>query len=142
MKIGTTIIAAFGAGFIRRFAFAFAAPPTKSGFDAESRATRKPCWSRAGKPSASTHSGARPSGATRSSCTKRSQAEERRGRPGRVAENRPVRRAQSGCGRTAGLVEGELAAGKVNLDDPATTLALLKLNSVVGVKGTFTKRAP
>ncbi|NUO34148.1 MAG: hypothetical protein HOQ18_01530 [Dermatophilaceae bacterium] len=30
-----------------------------------------------------------------------------------------------------------LAAGQVNLDDPATTLALLKLNSVVGVKGIF-----
>jgi hypothetical protein len=29
--------------------------------------------------------------------------------------------------------------GKVNLDDPATTLALLKLNAVVGVKGHFNK---
>ena len=28
--------------------------------------------------------------------------------------------------------------GKVNLDDPATTLALLKLDAVVGVKGRFT----
>jgi hypothetical protein len=27
--------------------------------------------------------------------------------------------------------------GQVNLDDPATTLALIKLNSVLGVKGTF-----
>src|SRR5215469_3701916 len=32
---------------------------------------------------------------------------------------------------------GQLKAGKVNLDDPATTLALLKLNSVVGVTGHF-----
>lgn len=31
----------------------------------------------------------------------------------------------------------DLKAGKVNLDDPATTLALLKLNAVVGVKGVF-----
>ena len=31
----------------------------------------------------------------------------------------------------------DLKAGKVNLDDPATTLALLKLNAVVGVKGFF-----
>ena len=31
----------------------------------------------------------------------------------------------------------QLKRGKVNLDDPATTLALLKLNAVVGVKGTF-----
>src|SRR5215207_2103030 len=31
----------------------------------------------------------------------------------------------------------QIKAGKVNLDDPATTLELLKLNSVVGVKGTF-----
>jgi hypothetical protein len=34
-------------------------------------------------------------------------------------------------------VKEALAAGKVDLDDPATTLALLKLNSVVGVKGFF-----
>jgi hypothetical protein len=33
----------------------------------------------------------------------------------------------------------KIKAGKVNLDDPATTLALLKLNAVVGVKGTFEK---
>jgi cytochrome c5 len=31
----------------------------------------------------------------------------------------------------------DLQRGRVNLDDPATTLALLKLNSVVGVKGVF-----
>lgn len=31
----------------------------------------------------------------------------------------------------------QLRHGRVNLDDPATTLALLKLNAVVGVKGTF-----
>lgn len=36
----------------------------------------------------------------------------------------------------AALVE-QIKAGKVNLDDPATTLALLKLNSVVGVTGIF-----
>ncbi len=39
----------------------------------------------------------------------------------------------------AALVKS-LKAGKVNLDDPATTLALLKLNSVVGVKGVFDKK--
>lgn len=31
----------------------------------------------------------------------------------------------------------ELKKGRVNLDDPATTLALLKLNAVVGLKGFF-----
>lgn len=31
----------------------------------------------------------------------------------------------------------QIKAGKVNLDDPATTLALLKLNAVVGVTGKF-----
>jgi hypothetical protein len=36
----------------------------------------------------------------------------------------------------AALVD-QIKAGKVNLDDPATTLALLKLNSVVGVTGRF-----
>ena len=33
----------------------------------------------------------------------------------------------------------QLKQGKVNLDDPAVTLALLKLNSVVGVTGVFDK---
>ena len=33
----------------------------------------------------------------------------------------------------------QIKAGKVNLDDPATTLALLKLNAVVGVTGKFDK---
>jgi len=32
----------------------------------------------------------------------------------------------------------QIKSGKVNLDDPATTLALLKLNAVVGVTGCFT----
>jgi hypothetical protein len=36
----------------------------------------------------------------------------------------------------ADLVE-KVKKGEVNLDDPATTLALIKLNSVLGVKGTF-----
>ncbi|HKG60459.1 MAG TPA: hypothetical protein VKB05_11930 [Pyrinomonadaceae bacterium] len=31
----------------------------------------------------------------------------------------------------------KVKAGQVDLDDPATTLALIKLNSVLGVKGTF-----
>jgi hypothetical protein len=34
-------------------------------------------------------------------------------------------------------LQQDLAAGRVNLDDPATTVALLKLNSVVGVTGIF-----
>jgi hypothetical protein len=34
-------------------------------------------------------------------------------------------------------LKSQIAAGKVNLDDPATTLALLKLNAVVGVTGLF-----
>src|SRR6185437_17067077 len=33
-----------------------------------------------------------------------------------------------------------LRAGRVNLDDPATTLALLKDNAVVGVTGFFTEQ--
>jgi hypothetical protein len=38
----------------------------------------------------------------------------------------------------ADLVE-KIKKGEVNLDDPATTLALIKLDSVLGVKGTFNK---
>jgi hypothetical protein len=34
-------------------------------------------------------------------------------------------------------VQAAILAGQVNLDDPAVTLTLLKLNSVVGVKGIF-----
>ena len=36
-----------------------------------------------------------------------------------------------------GALQEQLKAGQVNLDDPATTLALLKLNAVVGVTGFF-----
>ncbi len=36
----------------------------------------------------------------------------------------------------AAVVEG-IKQGKVNLDDPATTLTLIKLNAVLGVKGSF-----
>jgi cytochrome c5 len=34
-------------------------------------------------------------------------------------------------------LKAQIQAGKVNLDDPATTLALLKLNAVVGLTGKF-----
>src|SRR5262245_40548515 len=34
-------------------------------------------------------------------------------------------------------LKAQIAAGRVNLDDPATTLALLRLNAVVGVTGFF-----
>jgi mono/diheme cytochrome c family protein len=34
-------------------------------------------------------------------------------------------------------LQGQLKAGQVDLDDPATTVALLKLDAVVGVKGFF-----
>ena len=37
---------------------------------------------------------------------------------------------------------GQIEAGEVDLDDPATTIALLKLDAVVGVKGIFTHRGP
>lgn len=36
-----------------------------------------------------------------------------------------------------GPLVGDIRAGRVNLEDPATTLALLKLNAVVGVRGFF-----
>src|SRR4051794_18749040 len=34
-------------------------------------------------------------------------------------------------------LQEQIAAGRVNLDDPATTLALLKLQAVIGVTGFF-----
>ncbi|HEY3543228.1 MAG TPA: hypothetical protein VGK79_11870, partial [Gaiellaceae bacterium] len=39
-----------------------------------------------------------------------------------------------------GKVAAAIKAGKVNLDDPAVTVTLLKLNAVVGVRGFFDKR--
>jgi hypothetical protein len=36
-----------------------------------------------------------------------------------------------------GALVGQISAGQVDLEDPATTVALLKLDAVVGVKGTF-----
>lgn len=37
-------------------------------------------------------------------------------------------------------LQNSIRAGRVNLDDPATTLALLQLNAVVGIKGFFDRR--
>lgn len=37
-------------------------------------------------------------------------------------------------------VKAKLLRGKIDLDDPATTLALLQLNAVIGVKGTFDRQ--
>jgi hypothetical protein len=37
----------------------------------------------------------------------------------------------------SGSLVSQLKHGRVNLDDPATTLALLKLDAVVGLRGTF-----
>src|SRR5207302_3972341 len=39
--------------------------------------------------------------------------------------------------RVPGPVAAGIKSGAVNLDDPASTLALLKANAVVGVKGVF-----
>ena len=46
---------------------------------------------------------------------------------------------ESRYGCAAGGPRRKIKKGEVNLDDPATTLALIKLNSVLGVKGTFNK---
>ena len=40
----------------------------------------------------------------------------------------------------AGLIQ-QIKAGQVNLNDPAVTLALLKLNAVVGLTGFFNPMA-
>ena len=54
--------------------------------------------------------------------------------PGVSPEDRAVRRPEGRCRRAArGALKKQLKAGKVDLDDPATTIALLKLNAVVGV---------
>ena len=37
-------------------------------------------------------------------------------------------------------LKGQIKAGKVDLDDPATTIALLKLNAVIGVVGVHDAR--
>src|SRR6187200_394288 len=37
-------------------------------------------------------------------------------------------------------VVADIKSGALSLDDPATTIALLKLNSVVGVKGNFNEK--
>ena len=64
------------------------------------------------------------------------EARRRRARPepedraGRRSEGRRQRASRRGR-------PGAIKQGKVDLDDPTTTLALLKLNAVVGVKGFF-----
>ena len=65
----------------------------------------------------------------------------RRRRPGRQPEDGARGRPQGRRRRAAGRRSSSgIKAGQVDLDDPATTLALLKLNAVVGVTGFFDDR--
>lgn len=60
------------------------------------------------------------------------------GRRRREPEDRAGRRPEGGCGRPLPTsLKQQIKDGKVDLDNPATTLALLKLNSVVGVNVMF-----
>ena len=76
-----------------------------------------------------------------SSCTRRSRAQAGGVGPGVEPEDgargRPQGRRHGAAGSAASRRSRQ---GKVNLDKPETTLALLKLNAVVGVKGFFNRR--
>ena len=92
---------------------------------------------RAARRSASTRSATRSSGAARCGCTRRSRAR-RTAASGRASARR--RRSRVGLkvdvdALPRGRRRPGIKNGTVDLDDPATTLALLKANAVVGVTG-------
>ena len=97
--------------------------------------------SRGGARFASIPSAMKLSGAIRSSCTRRSRAPSCGGvGPGVSPKTALAVGLKVDVDALPASLIDALKNGQVNLDDPATTLALLKLNAVVGVTGFFNKQ--
>lgn len=133
MKIGTTIIAALGAGSIGAV-FAFAAPPTKTGFDVDIAHNAQTMLDEGKKTFRFETFGSEAFWGDALELHKAIAGEKNGGvGPGVSPKTALSVGLKVDADALPEALKKQLAAGKVNLDDPATTLALLKLNAVVGV---------
>src|SRR5215475_12724722 len=133
MKIGTTIVGALGAGSIGAV-FAFAAPPTKTGFDADIARNAQTLLDEGKKTFRFETFGSEAFWGDALQLHKAIAGEKNGGvGPGVSPKTALSVGLKVDADALPNGLKQQLAAGKVNLDDPATTLALLKLNAVVGV---------
>ena len=133
MKIGTTIAAALGAASICAVV-AFAAPPRKTGFDADIAHNAQTMLDEGKKTFRFETFGSEAFWGDALQLHKAIAGEKNGGvGPGVSPKTALSVGLKVDADALPEALKKQLAAGKVNLDDPATTLALLKLNAVVGV---------
>lgn len=133
MKIGTTIIVALGAGSISAV-LALAAPPTKTSFDADIARNAQRMLEEGKKTFRFETFGSEAFWGDALQLHKAIAGEKNGGvGPGVSPKTALSVGLKVDADALPATLKKQLAAGKVNLDDPATTIALLKLNAVVGV---------
>ena len=133
MKIGTTIIAALGAGLFCA-AFAFAASPSKTGFDVDITRNAQTMLEEGKKTFRFETFGSEAFWGDALQLHKAIAGEKNGGvGPGVSPKTALSVGLKVDADALPEALKKQLAAGKVNLDDPAITIALLKLNAIVGV---------
>src|SRR5499427_348003 len=133
MKIGTTIIATLGAGSIGAV-LAFAAPPTKTGFDADIARNAQTMLDEGRKTFRYDTFGSEAFWGDALQLHKAIAGEKNGGvGPGVSPKTALSVGLKVDADVLPNTLKNQIKAGKVDLDDPATTIALLKLNAVVGV---------
>src|SRR5689334_24786363 len=133
MKIGSTIIAALSAGSIGAV-FAFAAPPTNTGFDADIARHAQAMMEEGKRTFRYDTFGSEAFWGDALQLHKAIAGEKNGGvGPGVSPKTALSVGLKVDADALPDALKKQLKAGKVNLDDPATTIALLKLNAVVGV---------
>ena len=132
MKIRTTIIAALGV--LIGPVFAFAAPPAKTGFDVDLAHNAQTMLDEGKKTFRFDTFGSEAFWGDALQLHKAIAGEKNGGvGPGVSPKTALSVGLKVDADALPEALKKQLAAGKVNLDDPATTIALLKLNAVVGV---------
>ena len=133
MKIGTAIIAALGAGLFGA-TFAFAAPPTKTGFDADIARNAQTMLEEGKKTFRFETFGSEAFWGDALQLHKAIAGVKNGGvGPGVSPKTALSVGLKVDADALPDALKKQLTAGKVNLDDPAITIALLKLNAIVGV---------
>src|SRR5689334_4798171 len=133
MKIGSTIIAALSAGSIGAV-FAFAAPPTNTGFDADIARHAQAMMEEGKRTFRYDTFGSEAFWGNALQLHKAIAGEKNGGvGPGVSPKTALSVGLKVDADALPASLTAQIKAGKVDLDDPAVTIALLKLNAVVGV---------
>ncbi len=134
MQLRTTIVAAIGVGGLFTAIIASAAPPSKTGADAENARSAQAMLDEGKKTFRYETFGSEAFWGDALQLHKAIAGEKNGGvGPGVSPKTALSVGLKVDADALPDALKKQIAAGKVNLDDPATTIALLKLNAVVGV---------